>query len=409
MTTTGPVAYDAGAEAALIGGALLWPDRVEAVAADVAADDFYVPLHRNLWRVLLDLAAEQVKPDVVTVCERARRSGTPVDESAVVALMADGLSPQRAHAAIVLRDAARRRATVVLIEGRQALADGGDPAVVAFAAARQLDDVAAGAGGDEPEALTMAEVVALADTSAPWVIPGLVRRDWRCVITAGEGAGKSTLLRQIAVCAAQGVHPLRFDATEPVRTLIVDAENSAAAIKETGARLDDQVRRVAGDSYDPERCRVWSRPGGIDLRNPKVRGAFVRELRHQRPELVVAGPLYKLGRRQDRESYEDAAEAVQQVFDDLRTRFGFALVLEHHAAKGEPGGQRNLAPFGSQRWLAWPELGFGLYPERDGNGLRIGKFRGDRMASSWPDRLVRDQVWPFAGCWDHGGARRGDQ
>ena len=119
----------------------------------------------------------------------------------------------------------------------------------------------------------------------------------------------------------------------------------------------------------------------------------MRELRAQEPQLVVAGPVYKLGRRRQGESYEDAAEGVQQVLDDLRTRFGFALVLEHHAPKGEHG-SRELAPFGSQRWLAWPELGLGLQPyvERDSTrGLRVQRFRGDRMASAWPDRLVRDE------------------
>ena len=88
-------------------------------------------------------------------------------------------------------------------------------------------------------------------------------------IVAAEGAGESTLLRQIAICAAQGIDPFRFCAIPPVRTLIVEGENSLAAIAETDAKLDDQARRHAGERYDPERCRVWSRPGGLDLREPR--------------------------------------------------------------------------------------------------------------------------------------------
>ena len=108
-----------------------------------------------------------------------------------------------------------------------------------------------------------------------------------------------------------------------------------------------------------------------------------------------------MGRRRPGESYEDAAEGVQQVLDDLRTRFGFALVLEHHAPKGE-GSSREMAPFGSQRWLAWPELGLGLRSEKDGS-LRVERFRGDRMASSWPDKLERGgNAWPFVGVWRQG-------
>ena len=51
------------------------------------------------------------------------------------------------------------------------------------------------------------------------------------------------------------------------------------------------------------------------------------------------------------------------MLDDLRTRFGFALVLEHHAPKPR-GGRRDLLPFGSQRWLARPELGIRLKSSR---------------------------------------------
>ena len=87
------------------------------------------------------------------------------------------------------------------------------------------------------------------------------------------------------------------------------------------------------------------------------------------------------------------------MWDELRTRFGFALILEHHAPKGDGAGSRLMAPFVSQRCSAWPELGLGLYPERDGSGLAVRRFRGDRMASSWPDKFVRGQVWPVEGVW----------
>jgi hypothetical protein len=395
-----PLPYDEAAEAALVGGALVWPDRIEAVAADVAPSDFYVPLHAALWQAIGSLLAEGTKLDAVVVADRLQRSVGSCDNEALLALSVDALPPQRELAVIVLRHAAARRALGVVRELEAGIGDTGDPYALAAGAAADLDAVSLAANGERVEALTMEELVARTDTAAPWIIPGLMRRDWRVLVVAAEGVGKSTLLRQLGVCAAQGIHPLRHDAMEPVRVLIVDAENSMAAIAETGSRLDAEARRHAGDGYDAGRLRIWCRPGGLDLRNPKVRGALVSELRHQRPQLVCAGPLYKLGRSKERESYEEAAEAVQQVWDDLRVRFEFGLVLEHHAPKAAGGSYRPMAPFGSQRWLAWPELGIGLCAERDGSGLRLTRFRGDRMASSWPDRLVRDDIWPFVGVWE---------
>jgi replicative DNA helicase len=259
--------------------------------------------------------------------------------------------------------------------------------------------------------MTLPELIAAAEGAAPWVVLGLVRKDWRVVVVGAEGSGKSTFLRQLAVAPAQGFHPLTFKPIPPIRTLIVDAENPLAAIAETGAVLDVQVRLAAGDHYDAERCKVWSQPGGLDLRDPHDRAALVRELRAQKPQLVVMGPIYKLARAEKGEKYEDIADAVLAVLDKLRTRFGFALVLEGHAPKGQ-GRRREMSPFGSQRWLAWPEIGISMLQgsedddeddELSGDVVRPGRFRGDRLGNWWPDELHRGQAWPWEGVWHHGG------
>jgi replicative DNA helicase len=400
-----PLPYDEDAERELIGGAMVFPDYIERVAADLDSCEFGLPLHQALWSAVTAIVVGGGKPDPAVVADRARCDGAEVTARDVIDLQGAAATPSRQHVAIIKRSAAARRALMITADLRACIDRGDDPYAVAQRSATQLDAIGAGTPGNRPEAMTMDELVARSDDLSPWVVPGLLRSDSRCVVVAGEGVGKSVLLRQIGLCAAQGVHPLRRDLIQPVRVLVIDAENALDAIRDTGEPLDAQARRAAGGAYYAERFRVWSRPGGLDLRAPHDRAALVRELRAQRPQLVCAGPLYKLGRRQGGETYEDAAEGLQQVFDDLRTRFGFALLLEHHAPKGAQGTVREMAPFGSQRWLAWPELGIGLYAERDGTGLRLQRFRGDRMASEWPDRLVRGEVWPFDGVWERNARR----
>ncbi len=390
---------DTDVEDALVGAALVWPERVQTFAADVTPAHFHHPRNAVLWSCVVELAAEGVRPDLTLVVDRLRARGAGVDNADVLALMNNPGLLDRAHVEVVLRRyAAREVWNLGGIEAKSAITDGADPYDVAAKLARDLDLLATSSARREPEAMTVPDLVASAESAAPWVVDGLLRQDWRVVIVASEGVGKSTLLRQLAICAAQGIHPLRHDRIEPVPALVVDAENPKAAIAETGKILDGQVRREVGSDYDPRRCLVWSRPGGLDLRDPRDRADLVRELRAARPRLVVAGPVYKLGRRRDRESYEDTAEGVLAVLDDLRTRFDFALVLEHHAPKAQ-GGYRDLVPFGSQRWLAWPELGVSLRAEKDGSGLHVGRFRGDRLSCSWPKRLVRSNLWPWAGEW----------
>lgn len=408
--------YDADAERAFLGGALLLPDRLEAVASDLSPSDFYVPLHQSVFQALAELLAEGADAsDGLLVRRRLAQIHPGFDERALMDLYHEGISPRRDYVEIILRHATARRALAEMTAASMELAKGGDPYEVASGAAKALDEVSL-ATGAEPEAVTLEDLIQRA-TESPWVLTDLLRVDWRILFVAGEGAGKSTLLRQIAVCAAQGIHPFWLrPGLKPVRTLIVDVENGPNAIAETGETLSIEAGKLIGDRYDSERCKIWSRPGGLDLRSPTGRGALVRELRAHRPELVVMGPVYKLGHRKTGEGYEEAAEAIQEVLDDLRTRFGFALVLEHHAPKGDSHG-RAMAPFGSQRWLAWPEFGRGLRmvkadelaeagmanyrPDYEKpNGRRVFEldlFRGDRVRAMWPQYIVRSDGtgWPW--------------
>lgn len=261
------VPYDIGAERAMVGGALQWPDRLEGVADDLAAEDFYDRKCRRAWEVVLTLISERSSVDRLTVLDRAGEIVEPVD---LAELMNDALPPLREHVDIILRHSASRKVLMIENESLQALRDGEDPYAVASRTAADLDQVGSMSAHSQVEAMTLQELIASAADTAPWVIPGLVRADWRVVVVAGEGLGKSTLLRQLAISSSQGLHPLMHQPMEAIRSLIVDAENPLAAIAESGGRLDTQAQRSAGDNYDPGRCKVWSRPGGLDLRSPRI-------------------------------------------------------------------------------------------------------------------------------------------
>jgi len=403
MTTArrSAITTDLDVERAFIAGAIAFPEFVDGIADELEADYFSDMRLGMIWSATKGLLADGLDVDRLVVLDRVRTSGVDIDLDILAQLPADPVPPKRAHVEILLRLGAARKTASVLAEARGELGGGTDPYEVAQATAAALDEVGLGAARGKPEAMTLPELFDMAEASAPWVVPGLLRSDWRCVVVASEGLGKSTLLRQIAIASAQGIHPLTFQHYEPIRTLIIDAENPLAAIAETGLCLEHQARATVGDEYDPARCRVWSRPGGIDVRVARDRADLVRELRHQRPQLVVAGPVYKLGTWHDGESYEDAAEGILAVLDDLRTRFKFALLLEHHAPKPQQG-KRELLPFGSQRWMAWPEIGLNLRQAKSGTGMELGRFRGDRLKCHWPDRLEGSSPWLWSGVWERG-------
>jgi replicative DNA helicase len=416
VSTKTAVPNDLEAEESLLGAMLLSQAATERAVELVQAADFYKPAHGHIFAAMDSLYRSGRKIDAVTVVDELRSFGlldSIGDPSIFVSLQANTPSIANAieYAQIVVRHSTGRRMMQLAGEATNRLAEYADP----YEMAEQLKDGIANIDFpvtmDHQEAMTLDDVIADADEMAPWVIPGIIRIDWRIVIVAGEGSGKSTLLRQIAACAAQGIHPFRVNSDiPPVRVLIVDLENPAAAIAETGATLVNLCRRRRGDAYVADRLKVFRRQGGLDIRSRHDRTELEREISLHQPALLVIGPGYKLIHRRDgrggRESHEEATEPVFEILDDLRTRHGFALMIEHHAPKGDPR-NRALTPYGSQRWMAIPEMGITMAQDNEPWRYTLARFRGDRLKSDWPVELHRSdrmhhtgEPWPWVGRWD---------
>lgn len=389
--------HDTDTEAAFIGGCLAFPNRIPDYIGALTPDDFYTPRHTAIWAAISDLHHTGQKIDPVTILDILRRTETTVDAADITELIVTGLPPLPEHVAIILRHRLGRQMQTVLTSALSDLPQGDPPALLdQIAADLATLDSPLTIGG--PCAMTLDDIIATADDVAPWVIPGLIRQDWRVMFVGAEGRGKSTISRQIAACAAQGVHPFRFTRIPPVRALVIDAENPSAAIAETGSWIVSQLRRDLGDTYDPQRLHILMRRG-LNIRSRRDRADIETELARWRPQLLVIGPLYQCFSRRDGESHEDATEPVLRILDDWRTRWQCALVIEHHAPQGSAG-MREMRPYGSSLFLRWPEIGIGLKPDGDHGDLWVGRWRGDRLENNWPDKLIRGQIWPWVGRWD---------
>lgn len=405
------VPHNTEAEESLLGAMMMSPEAL-AIGLDLSeSEDFYVPAHAAIFAAIRSLHARGEQVDTLTVADEWARfdpQGAQPTKPLELAVNVPRTSHAANYAKVVARHAASRRQIAMLAEASTTLQEMGDPYEVADALAANLATIDAPIDESRQEAMTIDDVVSTAEEVSPWAVEGLLRQDWRALLVAGEGQGKSVILRQIAMLAAQGIHPFKFNRTTPIRSLIVDLENPAASIAETGGKMVDRLRTLLGADYDPTRCRVFRRPGGIDPRTRHDRGELEREIMLQRPALVCIGPAYKMLHRRSgkggNESHEEATDPVLAILDDLRTRYSFALMIEHHAPQGF-GGSRDMRPYGSQRWLAWPEIGLSLKQDNENQSWTLGRFRGDRLISNWPTELRRGQVWPWEGTWrTNGGA-----
>lgn len=403
------VPYNLDAEASLLGALMLRPDLFQAISNAITVSDFYSPVNRIIYTALLSLYNHGQVIDAVTVGDEVARMGK-IDAiggpAALVDLTANVPSTSGAsrYAGIIVEMANLRRIIDIANDAAERATGMVDDSI------KLVEDMQAALTsigvnlGDMPEGVwRLDDFLDRPDIEqAPWIIPGMFRAGWRVMVVAAEGLGKTVLMRQIAMAAAQGIHPLHYQQIPPVRSLIVDAENPEDSILEVCNPIRDRVSMAAKD-YDPDRAWLWHKPAGFNLRRRPDRVALETIIAEVQPDLVCMGPLYKVYEVAANENDELAAREVMAVLDDLRTRYSFALMLEHHAPKETAGSRRKLMPYGSSFWLRWPEMGISLAPvDNDVQTLVVGRWRGDRLKNEWPVKLHRSDNWPWAGEWPDG-------
>jgi hypothetical protein len=387
------------AERQLLADLMFRPERLSVAVSALTPADFLAGPHRRIWGAMVALYGDGHSPTHAVVGDYLRHTGG--DPAVVAGLLDCGTGAVNKHLSDVLRYSRLRSLLAAASEAEQACKNLVDPDTVADELAAALVATHRVVGGGVDGLASFDDVVDTpAAEQAPWVIEGLLREGWRTVLVAAEGSGKMTWLRQIALCASQGVHPLTWRPIPAVRTLVVDLENPIDAVQDGAGRVVKQLRKESGEDYERHAAWLLHEPGGMDLRRRGDKARFEAALDSVRPRLVVVGPLYKAFHRGKGETDEEAAASVAEVFDDLRTRFKFALLLEHHAPKGGAG-YRDMVPFGSSLWMRWPEFGLTLEATDVKEQFRVGRFRRDRVVADWPTQLEWAQRFPFAARFDH--------
>ncbi len=168
------------------------------------------------------------------------------------------------------------------------------------------------------------------------------------------------------------------------------------------------LRRVAerSDLWDAGNVTIFARPGGVDLMHAGHAFRLADVVRKTEPDLIVAGPVYKMFEEGERDGPKHAA--ICRFFDKMRERYGCAVWLETHVPIAQTAGKRLMRPLGSGIWTRWPE--FGITLERNGRkdkSLTLQRFRGDRAEGrEWPDRLTRNLMpapcWPWVASYPQG-------
>jgi DnaB helicase-like protein/AAA domain-containing protein len=384
------------AEECLIGCLMLSRDSIAASVPIVTAGDFYKPAHGLAFDTIAALHAKGRPADPVTIKAELERQGT-LDQVGGAAWLVSvqaraGATTSAAHyATIVAEHAVLRRLLSAASEITELAYSLPEDVAEAVGAANALVSSIEMPAVEEVAGLSEGEEFAfMPDNPHDWVIPGLLDHGDRLIVVAPEGGSKSTLLRTFGCALPYGLHPFTGTTIPPMRTLVVDLENPARTIRGT---MRPFVEECARRSVSDLPWKFWHRPGGIDLRSRRGVAELNKACEMARPDLIAMGPIYKTHRKDSNKRADEVAEEVAFVLDDVRTRFGCAVVLEHHAPLAQ-NGHRELRPFGALTWSQWPEFGLALTPEDQTRlSLKVSHWRGQRDERPWPERLTRSKPW----------------
>ncbi len=413
-------AYDMTAEKALLGVTMLSPEACRAVFLAVRHDDWFHPACRDLASVVAEMltAGAGVDPNSVLVTAMSRGL-VPARISPVFALECQQMAWAPESAPVLaqrIRDlSAARRLWQVGTRAAQRMESAwetGVDAVEISAAVTELrracDDAEGILADNEQAPMSIGSFLDQPD-ERDWLIPGLLERMERIVLTGAEGGGKSVLATQLAVCMGAGLHP--FTAAplgaghRGIRVLVVDCENSEAQSRRRfswilrSAEAARHKHGLAPIDWD-DQMFITCRPAGIDLLSSRDVAWLEQSITKCAPDLLVLGPLYKLHHANPND--ETAARELVWVLDSLRERHGFALLTEAHAGNGtDQTGDRMMRPLGSSLFRRWPEFGFGLRRSKTDPGkaraqlVDVVSWRGSREERDWPSKLQHSHVLPW--------------
>ena len=267
-------------------------------------------------------------------------------------------------------------------------------------AVREAEAARDAGAGDDVTTPTITEFldVSAEDDSYDWVIPGLLERGDRLVLTGRKAQAKAPCSANWPCTMAAGIHPFTGDAIPPMRVLLVDCENGAA---HTRRKIRPLVIQAASEGSEVREANLWIevRPEGLDLAADKDVSWLLRRVAALMPDAVMIGPLYRLAPRALNDD-SDAAPVIATL-NLIRARGPASCSRPTPGTPSATAGGETCAPAVAPRSSAGPSSATASAHPTCLNAKKkrlvdLVPWRGDRDERQWPEHLVAGGTWPWS-------------
>jgi hypothetical protein len=392
---------------------------------DLKPSDFFEPAHQDIVSAMLSLGADGIIADELTVSQRLRDMGSPIDAATVSLLVSDvGQSTYRPEHADLIAD------TAILRRALAAAEQATDPDTLldhyaTLAESRKGRKKVAG-----PTRMDFDALLSFERKEDPSCILGSHR--WLCkggsmLIVGQSGTGKSSLMMQAAVHWCLGRDFFGIKPAKPLRAVVLQAENDAGDISEA---LQDVI---AGAYLDSEEKATLREHLAIFRDTVSTGTTFTAALRQlvidQQADIVFVDPLLSFAGI-DVSDQEQASKFLRHDLAPILLETGAVLVAMHHTGKPKAASDKEghtvadlaYAGLGSSEFTNWfrevavlfrcqgeePIYKFGLTKRRGRAGLKdhANQFKGEiyirhaaekgviRWEYSQPPVQTEDEVAP---------------
>lgn len=397
---------DRNAEQAVLGAMLSSATQAAQGLSLLAGSDFYHPAHGTVFETIAALIEESASVEIGMVHSRMLANGTLAKVGGGPYLFellqhAPASGGNLAWYAGQVAELAQRRALIdagvriahrAFTAGEEASADD-----LTDWAAAEIAAVKVGTGDTNPEDAITETDLQMADGPTSWVIPQMLARGDRLMLTGWEGGGKSHLIRQLAIATAAGVDSFYGRPMTAQRVMVVDCENGLSLSRRKYRPLIKTAQEEGAGAAETFRLHLQS--SGVDLTQRAGVGWLLRRVENFKPDLLCIGPLYRLHYGDPND--ERDARRIAAALDRAREISGAALILEAHSPhQAANTRKRSVRPVGSSLWLRWPEFGYGLrladeeFAERYRNNDLVS-WRGPRDERNWPRKIKAGGPWPW--------------